>query len=488
MAAGKIVIVGLGPGGLNLIPVQNLQVLKNGSPLYVRTAQHPAVDELQALGVKFASFDYLYTQGNTFEEVYQAIVDKLLDLTGIHAEIVYAVPGHPMVAESTVPLLKERASKAGLDVAVLPAMSCLEAIYAALELDPTAGIAVQDALLLTREKIKPSLGLIVTQLYSRRIASEVKLTLMEIYDDHHEVCLIAHAGNGMLEKKELVPLYGLDRISWIDHMTSLYVPPQQEQRTSCSYALDPLVNVMQTLLGENGCPWDREQTHETLKRYLIEECYEVIEAIEERNMYKFCDELGDLLLQIVFHAELASRRHHFSLNDVVEMITEKMIRRHPHVFGETQVANATEVLANWDEIKRHEKETAGQKSIMDIPRGLPALYRAEKIQNRAAKVGFDWPDLAGPWDKLLEELAELQEAIRAGNPVHIKEEAGDVLFAVVNICRFIEVDPEEALHNAAGKFVGRFRVIEGEALRMGKDLQAMSLDEMNMIWEKSKKC
>lgn len=486
MLKGKIVVLGLGPGGVGLIPAQNLELLKKVEYILVRTAKHPAVEELQGQGIKFGSFDYLYEQLPTFEEVYQTIVDKLIAAAAKYPQVIYAVPGHPLVAESTVPLLLQAASREGVETEVLPAMSCLDAIYAVLRLDPTAGMLVKDALLLKSEELVPAVGLILTQLYNRQIASDVKLTLMEVYPDDHLVKLVRGAGVSRLERMETIPLFQLDRIDWIDHLTSLYVPPAQQRQGTAGFPLDPLVNVMQELLGENGCPWDREQTHDSLKRYLIEECYEVIEAIEERDMYKLCDELGDLLLQIVFHAELASRSGYFNINDVIAGITEKMIRRHPHVFGEIQVDNSTQVLANWDEIKKQEKENSGLKTVMDIPRGLPALYRAEKVQNRAAKVGFDWPDIEGPWAKFHEEIKELKEALAKKDFKHTEEEMGDILFAAVNISRFLHIDPEEALQKTVAKFVKRFRFIEQQARLKGKELREMSLEEMDKLWEEAK--
>lgn len=487
MTKGKITVLGLGPGSLELIPVKNFEVLKKAQCLFLRTARHPAVEELLELGLAFISFDAFYEEQETFEGVYGAIVDKLLEEALNGQEVVYGVPGHPLVAESTVFMLQKEALAQGIEVEILPAMSCLDAIYASLNLDPTQGILVKDAIDLKAEEIMPQTGLIITQLYSRHIASEVKLTLMELYPAAHEVTLIKGAGVTDQEWQKKIPLYELDRLEVIDHLTSLYVPALPESPGKSHYPLDPLVEVMRELLGENGCPWDKEQTHDSLKRYLIEECYEVIEAIEERNRYKLCSELGDLLLQIVFHAQLAENSGGFNINHVIQGITEKMIRRHPHVFGTIEVEDAQEVLVNWEEIKRQEKTSQGQETIMDIPRGLPALYRAEKVQGRAAKVGFDWPDLQGPWEKLLEELEELKRAWEEKNEPAMEEEMGDVLFAAVNVARFLKVDPEEGLHKTVTKFVRRFQYMERKAKERGLDLKAMSLAEMDELWEEAKK-
>jgi tetrapyrrole methylase family protein/MazG family protein len=253
------------------------------------------------------------------------------------------------------------------------------------------------------------------------------------------------------------------------------------------YPMDPLVQIMKQLRGPNGCPWDKEQTHDSLKRYLIEETYEVIEAIELGDMYKLREELGDLLLQIVFHAELASEQGAFDINDVINGIVTKMEERHPHVFGRQQLETAEEVLDNWEQIKDKEKAKAGNRdTLMDVPRGLPALLRAEKIQARAARVGFDWPELQGAWDKIEEEKEELLVALRGGAQEDIKNEYGDLLFALVNVARFLKVDPEEALGHTIDKFIQRFRSMEEQVKEQGLKLSDLSLQELDKLWDEAK--
>lgn len=481
-----IYIVGLGPGTLDTIPVHNLTIIENKKPLFLRTKRHPAVEGLERKGIKYSSFDEYYETYSTFEQVYQEITDKLFQSLAFYEEVVYAVPGHPYVAETTVQLIKKRAEKEKIKLVVAPAMSCLDAIYGALGLDPTKGIQVRDALSLEIKALSPGTGLVVTQLYNRQVASDVKLTLMEVYPEEHQVTLVRGAGIPGQERLETIPLYELDHILWIDHLTSLYVAPFSKEQDLENYDLERLLFIMQDLLGEHGCPWDKEQTHDTLKKYLIEECYEVIEAIEEQDMYKLCDELGDLLLQIVFHAELASREGYFNIYDVIKAIVEKMIRRHPHVFGHAQVENSAEVLANWDEIKKGEKREKGQALRLEVPRGLPALQRAQKIQSKAAKIGFDWLGLDGPWQKVEEELKEFKMAVGTKNLGQMKEELGDILFSIVNVARFLDLEAEEALSETNNKFLRRFSLMEDEAQHQGCDLSALSLEEMDILWEKAK--
>ena len=252
------------------------------------------------------------------------------------------------------------------------------------------------------------------------------------------------------------------------------------------YDVKPLTDVMNTLLGEQGCPWDKEQTHMSLRRNLLEEAHEVIAAIDCNDMAHLKEELGDVLLQVVFHAKLAEQEQAFNFNDVVEAITQKMIRRHPHIFSDVAADDAETVLANWEEIKKREK--AGQpeaNSIMSkLPPTLPALLKAEKVQQKAHRVGFDWDDIQGPKDKIQEELAEIDAAV-AGNG-DLEEEIGDLLFSVVNLSRFVNVDPEQALNRSVQKFVDRFQAMEAKIMLDKKAFDNYTVEELDILWEKSK--
>lgn len=246
--------------------------------------------------------------------------------------------------------------------------------------------------------------------------------------------------------------------------------------------IKPLTDVMETLLGENGCPWDKEQTHQSLRKNLLEETYEVIEAIDCDDMTHLKEELGDVLLQVVFHAALAEREGAFNLHDVVEAITEKMIRRHPHIFADVQAENAEAVLANWEEIKK--KEKAGQpeaKSIMSqLPPVLPALMKAEKVQQKAHRVGFEWENLTGSKEKIAESLAEFAET---GDMEQI---IGDLLFSVVNLARLTKVDPEQALNRSVQQFIKQFQVMEEKIMLDKRDFGKYTVEELTLLWNHSK--
>ena len=250
---------------------------------------------------------------------------------------------------------------------------------------------------------------------------------------------------------------------------------------------DKFIEIIKTLRGENGCPWDREQTHESLRQNLIEESYEVVESIDNKDIPNLREELGDVLLQIVFHSIIAEEEKEFTIEDVIEEISEKMVRRHPHVFGNVEAETSEEVLKNWDEIKKAEKKekTLGE-SMLRLPKALPANIRAEKAQKKAAKVGFDFSDYEEVLGKVYEELKELEEAKKSGVDSEIEEEFGDLMFSVVNLSRFLQINAENSLTNATNKFINRFVSIELLAARDGKRLSDLTIDEMNELWDRVK--
>ncbi len=251
--------------------------------------------------------------------------------------------------------------------------------------------------------------------------------------------------------------------------------------------LNALVELMARLRGPDGCPWDKKQTTDSLKPFLIEECYEVIDALEEGKPDKVREELGDLLFQIIFHARIAEEEGHFTMRDVISTNIEKMTRRHPHVFGDEKLSTDKEVLANWEEIKKKEKGYEHRKSILEgVPRSMPSLIRAHRLQERAARVGFDWKHLNETLPKLDEEIAEFKESLKTEEAAKIEEELGDIFFMLVNISRFLDVDPEEALRKTIGKFIRRFRHIEESAADAGKSLNDMTIEEMEKLWQEAK--
>ncbi|EGO64565.1 nucleoside triphosphate pyrophosphohydrolase [Acetonema longum] len=479
----SIHIVGLGPGPFHLITLATLTVLESGAAVLLRTARHPAVTGLAARHISYTSYDEYYEHYPDFDAVYQAIVQDVISRAQAGQNVVYAVPGSPLVAEKTVDLIRRQAREQGISLTVHPGMSFLELAYTKLDLDPNNGLMICDAANIAGLSPVWDGGILIAQVYSRQVASDLKLSLMESYPDDFELVLLVNLGLDS-EVVRRVPLYELDRQPELHHLTSVYVPPYAWR--SQSFQLAPLVDTMARLRSPGGCVWDIEQTHESLRRYMVEEVYEVLEAIELADKKTLCEELGDLLLQVVFHARIAEESGEFTMQDVIDGIVTKLVRRHPHVFGDISVKTAAEVVVNWDKIKQQEKG-AERKYVLDgVPVGLPALMRAFKLQSKAAKVGFDWDSTGPVWDKLAEESDELKAAITGGNRQDMESEAGDLLFAVVNLARHIGVEPEVALTAANNKFLRRFRYIEQQLQKEGVDWKDSTLEKLDQLWNDAK--
>lgn len=253
------------------------------------------------------------------------------------------------------------------------------------------------------------------------------------------------------------------------------------------YDIGDFRKIIEVLRSPGGCPWDIEQTHESIRRNLLEEAYEVCEAIDQKDPEHLREELGDLLMQIIFHSRIEEEKGAFNLDDVADSSCKKLIFRHPHVFGNINVSGSDEVIKNWDELKRKEKsQMTVTKTMTDVAESLPALWRAEKIQKKAKKVGLDWPEVGGAMLKLNEELEELRQALAEGDKAHIEEELGDLLFSAVNVARFSDIDPETALHKSCDKFIGRFDYVEAEAQSSGRELKDMSLEELDTLYNAGK--
>ncbi len=477
-------IVGLGPGSLDGISLGSWNLLNSGLPVLLRTARHPVVQQLQAHGLNLLTCDDLYESGNSFADVYAGIEARIEQLLREHGTVVYAVPGHPLVAESTVKALLAQAPTKGIKVSVMGSMSSLEASYQLLGIDPAEGIVIADALDAELLQITPEKHHLFVQLYDRLVASELKLKLLDIYPAEWQVTLLRAAGTDAAETRS-IPLWQLDHFAH-DHLTSLFIPACGDAKTA-GQLLHELTDVMDKLRLPDGCPWDSEQTHHTLKPYLLEESYEVLEAIDQEDMHKLADELGDLLLQVVFHAQIAKENGEFDLRLPIQNIVDKLKRRHPHVFGDVTVTSAAEVVDNWQAIKATEGGGDANKPLLkSVPSNLPALLQSFKLQQKAARVGFDWPDVQGAWDKVQEEMQELHEAARSGDLQAISGELGDLLFAVVNVARFLQVEPEAALLSTVVKFRSRFAHIEARAQQAGKQVADFSLEQLDKWWNEAK--
>ncbi|WP_134702201.1 nucleoside triphosphate pyrophosphohydrolase [Ammoniphilus sp. YIM 78166] len=484
----KISIIGLGAGDINQMSLGVYERITQAKALFLRTAKHPVVQELSHRGIPFQSFDAYYEQSDQFSDVYSLIYKELIAQAKEKGEVLFAVPGHPMVAEQTTQLLLQGAPEHGVEVEVVGGQSFLDAVFSALQFDPVEGFVLLDALMLEAKNVNPHVHTLITQVYDDLTASEVKLTLMEVFPDEYPVTLVLSAGIKGEEQILRMPLYELDRIKGTHNLAAVYVPPTKEEKT-LNRRFSTLREIIAILRSPEGCPWDREQTHQSIRKHLIEETYEVLETIDDDDPEAMCEEMGDLLMQVMLHSQIAEDEGDFTIEDVIEVLNEKLIRRHPHVFGEREADTSEQVVKNWDQIKAEEKKAKGletvKASLLDgIPRDLPALMTAFAISKKASKVGFDWERVEDVYAKIEEELEEIKQA---KNDEEIKAELGDLLFAVANLARFIKVDPEEALALTNRKFKSRFQYIEQRLKERNKSVEDSSLDEMEALWQEAKK-
>ena len=480
-----IKIVGLGPGAKEALTIGTVLELEINENIFLRTEKHPTVEYLNEKNIKFNTYDNIYETMESFDEVYSNIAKDLIKKHNELGDLVYAVPGHPLVAEKSVFNLIEECKKNNIEYKVIPAVSFIDAMMESLMIDPIEGLKIIDAFDINNQILDKRIGTVITQVYNELIASEVKLKLLEQYDDETEIFYVRAAGIKDQESIRKILLYELDMQEDIDYLTSIYIPKDLNNKKD----FNDLLEIVEILRGENGCPWDREQTHKSLEKALVEESYEVIDAIDREDDNALVEELGDVLLQVVFHASIGKEDGYFDINEIIAGICNKMIRRHPHVFGNLENINTSkDVLSKWDELKKKEK---GYESLAEemkgVTKGLPSLLRAHKIQNKAKKVGFDFEDINSAIDKLKEEIQEVIDVYNTENVDKIKDEVGDLLFSCVNVSRFLNVDEEIALNSTIDKFIKRFTYIEDKIRDKGLSFKDLNLKEMDELWEESKK-
>jgi tetrapyrrole methylase family protein/MazG family protein len=472
-----LTILGLGPGSADDLTRRAWRALETADKVFLRTREHPCVPDLPLKA--FTSFDDLYDSAPDFASIYAAVAERVIAAAAA-GDVVYAVPGDPLVAEESVTRLIAAAKEASIPYTIINGMSFVEPVLSLLEIDALDGLQLFDAAAIAlahHPPINPDYPALLAQVFSRAVASDLKLTLMNQYPDEFGVALV-HAAGTPDARVERLPLYEIDRSARIGHLTALYVPALGGMSS-----FEQFQEIIAHLRAPEGCPWDREQTHQSLRRFLLEETYEVLEALDNEDAEALMDELGDLLLQIVLHTQIAIDDGEFHMTDVLRAISAKMVRRHPHVFGTASVDGAAGVVANWEAIKRQERaergEPAPQSQLDGVNKALPALMRAYELQKAAAKVGFDWSDAAEVIAKVREEIDELI----AAPPEKVEDELGDLLFVVVNWARHLNVEPESALRAACAKFARRFQYVERAA---GAPLAGMPPAQLDALWDEAK--
>lgn len=474
-----IKILGLGPGDAKYLTREAWELLTTSTaPIYLRTRLHPTLTDIPNAD-QFHDFDAIYAQEESFEAVYQKIAATIIDL-GREQTVIYAVPGHPLVAETAVSAITHQADAQSIEVEIIAGLSFIEPTLTALKLDGLDNLQLFDAADIAQylhAPVNADAPLLLGQIYSKQIASDLKLALQAVYPPETTVTLIHSAGNAD-QLIETVALFEIDRSDHIGNLSALYMPPRDTLSSLPHFA-----ETVAYLRSPNGCPWDREQTSQTMRTGLLEEASEVLDAIDAGDTDNLREELGDLLLHIVFQAQLASEASDFTLSDVIAGIDAKIKRRHPHVWGEVAVSGTGEVLQNWEEIKRAEKGNAPESVLGTVPNALPALSRSQKVQEKAAKVGYDWPNIEGVWEKLFEEIEELKQAETAGERA---EELGDMLFVMVNLGRWLGVDAEIALREATLKFSQRFQMVETIMGERGEGFGDQDFARLISLWQEAK--
>ncbi|WP_244834282.1 nucleoside triphosphate pyrophosphohydrolase [Clostridium sp. BJN0001] len=480
-----IEIVGLGPGSYESLTVGTLNELKKGKNIFLRTEKHPTVEYLKKENIKFTTYDSIYNTKDSFDDVYSSIAKDVIEKHQIYGDVIYAVPGHPLVAERSVSILMDLCKKNNIEYKILPAVSFIDAVMESLKIDPIEGLKIIDAFDIRNQILDKRIGTIVTQVYSTLIASEVKLALLDQYDDETEIYFVRAAGIKNEESIRKIKLYELDMQHDIDYLTSIYIPKDVNNKKD----FNDLLELVEILRGENGCPWDKKQTHDSIKKAVIEESYEVKDAIDNKDYDALIEELGDVLFQVVFHSSIGKEDGYFNISDVIKGIYEKMVLRHPHVFAnEKDVDSVNKVLVKWDEIKKDEKGFNTLKDELNgVAKALPALLRAYKVQKKIKRDGLYLENIDKILEKVKENLNEIFDEYKMNNMDIIEDKIGSLLFLCVNLSGFLNIDAEEVLNAEIDRFIERVGAAEDECSKKCINMKDMSSEEIDKIWLYSKK-
>lgn len=435
-------IVGLGPGDAGSITVETFSLLRE-TKVILRTSIHPTVEFLDDWGIEYTSLDEYYESNDDFETVYEKIARRVADeARECEGDLTYAVPGNPMIAEKTVVRLREILKEEGIPYTVYSAVSFIDTILTSLGKDPINGLQILDAEDIRDKGISSGEDVIITQVYNKRTASDVKISLSQFMNEESQIIFIRSAGVRGNEEIRRIPLYELDRQEDVDHLTSVFV-----EKESLGRGFNDFKKTIDALREPGGCPWDREQTHESLKRYMIEEAYEAVNAVDNDDMDNLCEELGDVLLQVVLNSRIAEEMGYFNIWDVIRNVDEKMIRRHPHVFAGLDLKDSQAVLVNWEKLKKEEKGANELKDkLKEIPKSMPALLRARETRRKAASYGH----AVRSEEEIKEEIRKLIEQENPG-----KDELKSLLYDISHLAEVRGEDPELLLNTKVDEEIAK---------------------------------
>ena len=465
-------IIGIGIGAVDSLSLGAWEQIKGAKQLVLQTSRIPLADWLREQGIRFETLDAFYEQAEDFEELLALALAHLRQMPGATLCLLGELSQHKLAAALAAEGLAEE---------ILPGMGFGQAALALC----AGAVSPGGAFLCPASEFEQSgftggSSLVLTELDSPYLAADLFSALSRFYPADAP-CHLVHMG-----RRVDLPLRDFPSFPHFDYSTALVLDKPVFEQKAC-YDFSDLLAVIARLRAPDGCPWDREQTHESLRTCLIEECYEALEAIDAQDEFALADELGDVLLQVVMHAAIAGEHGQFDALDVADGICRKMIRRHPHIFGDAVAKDSAQVMQNWEAIKRQEKaQKSLAQSLADVPAKMPALIRAQKIQKKAAQIGFDWEDYQGALEKVREEIEELCAALDGAGDM--QEEAGDLLFSAVNLLRKLGIEAEPALLAACRKFTSRMEKMESFAKKHGKDLAKMPLEEQNCLWNQAKMC
>ncbi|MCL4561629.1 MAG: nucleoside triphosphate pyrophosphohydrolase [Chloroflexi bacterium] len=481
---GGITLLGLGPGSAGMLTREARKWMQGVDEIYLRS-EHKLPPGIVPKNMRIGVLRPMSGQKDAQDENQAETLDRLLELGRRIQGVTLALPGDPFESTLAAAAIR-RASVAGVPCRVIPGVGRMAPALAAagLSVSPHA-VLVEGTELVDRHSpsFPPDGPVVIAGLESSGMLGKVKTILSNSYPSQHPLKWIVFPG-GSNQKVTDLTLDTLDQQVAPDGFAVLVVPP-----LAGGTSLEAFQEIIAHLRAPDGCPWDRQQTHLSLRTHLLEETYEALEALDSGNQKDMVEEFGDLLLQIVLHAQIAYEAGEFNMADILEGVYTKIVRRHPHVFGDTQVEGVKGVLQNWEKLKAAEREQNGddngKKGLLDgVPRLFPALAQSQELQDRAARVGFDWPDIQGVLDKVREEIDEVRQAT---NDEALADEIGDLLFALVNLARWKKVDAESALRKMNARFRFRFGYIERTAEEQGREARDLTLEEMDALWEEAKK-